>query len=94
MVPFLELLSCDSQNIRLFRGFRYNTLEIQQTFADKRWAQGAGAEMIGSGALDSQGWGREQAVSRSEMRAACVHVGESVEDGRVQHTGAHGRAAF
>ena len=50
--------------------------------------------MIGSGALDSQGWGREQAVSRSEMCAACVHVGESVEDGRVQHTGAHGRAAF
>ena len=50
--------------------------------------------MIGSGALDSQGWGREQAVSRSEMRAACVHVGESVEDRRVQHIGAHRTAPF
>ena len=60
MVPFLELLSRNSQNIRLFRGFRYNTLEIQQTLADKRWAQGAGAEMIGSGALDLQGRGRER----------------------------------
>lgn len=41
-----------------------------------RSAQGVGAEMNGCGALDFQRRGREQVVSRSEVGAACVHVGE------------------
>lgn len=63
MVPCRELLSHDSQNIRLLRGLRCNTLEIEQNVADRKRIQGGGAEMNGSGALDFQGRGRQQAVS-------------------------------
>lgn len=36
MVPSLELLSHDFQNIRLLRGFSSNILEVQQSFVDRR----------------------------------------------------------
>lgn len=72
VVPSLELLSHDFPNIRLLRGFRCNTLEVEQSFMDRRRAQGVGAEMNGCGALDFRRKGREQVVSRSEVGAACV----------------------
>lgn len=54
VVPSLELLSHDFPNIKLLRGFRYNTLEVERNFVDRRRAQGAEAEMDGCGALDFQ----------------------------------------
>lgn len=36
MVPSLELLSHDFQNIGLLRGFSSNILEVKQSFVDRR----------------------------------------------------------
>lgn len=72
MVPFLELLSHDSQNIRLLRASGVTPWKSSKAFWTGGEPRELGAEMSGSGALDFQGRGREQVVSRSEVGAACV----------------------